>query len=78
MFDNFFTTINDNIILWVNITLLFLVSLSYLSDNLEFLIGYRLKQYLSNNRNFLLGIYYIFLIMNVYRDYIKKQMIKAI
>lgn len=77
MFD-FLTSINDNIVLWVNITLLSLISLSYLSDSLEFLIGNRLKQYLLNNRNFLLGVYYIFLIMNVYRDYIKKQMIKSI
>jgi hypothetical protein len=77
MFD-FLTSINDNIVLWVNITLLSLISLSYLSDSLEFLIGNRLKQYLLNNRNLLLGVYYIFLIMIVYRDYIKKQMIKSI
>jgi hypothetical protein len=78
MFNTFVTSISDNVILWINITLLFLVSLSFLSDNLEFLLGSRLKQTLTNNRNFLIGIYNVFLMVNVYRDYIKKQMIKSI
>jgi hypothetical protein len=78
MFNNFVTSISDNVILWINITLLFLVSLSFLSDNLEFLLGSRLKQTLTNNRNFLIGIYNVFLMLNVYRDYVKKQMIKSI
>lgn len=77
MFDNLFTLINDTTLLWINITLLVTISISFLGDNLEFLLGTRLKKYLIDNRNFFLGIYYIFLAMNVYREYIKtKQLIK--
>lgn len=70
MLDNLIMSLDNTILLWVNILLLITISISYLSDQLQFIIGDNLRQYLTQNRNFILGIYYIFLTIKVYRDYV--------